>query len=351
MWGYSHALIRMYRRPRWPPLGVSLCDSVAERTSRYNAYVAGRRCVVVRNMPTVSVVVPTYNRSSRLEPTLRSALEQESIDVEVIVVDDASTDDTRDVVESFEDSRLRYRRHETNRGGSAARNTGIEIATGEYIAFLDDDDVWAPRKLRKQVDYLEQKPDDWVAAYCDFRVVSRSDGVPTRLRDWIGKRWSDRDARARPEGGEELIPTVLTGELPLGGSSTLLVERDVVKDIGGFDPAFPRHQDWEFVVRVLRAGQLAYVDEPLVEKRPSGSPSVERVAEGKRLLFKKYNDEIRTAERDDRDIVGTHRFVLAKHYYMDGDFHRGTKYLLRSSVEPIPLVRVLCIGLYAKLRG
>jgi glycosyltransferase involved in cell wall biosynthesis len=300
-------------------------------------------------MTAVSVVVPTYNRSSRLGSTLQSALDQTLTDIEVVVVDDASTDDTRSVATSFDDPRVRYLRHETNEGGAAARNTGIEAATGEYVAFLDDDDVWDPRKLERQRAYLDDKSDDWVAAYCDFRVVSQSNDAVARLRDWIGRRWSDRETRRRPEGGEELIPTVLAGELPLGGSSTLFVERDVAESVNGFDPAFPRHQDWEFLVRVLRAGKLGYVDEPLVSKRPSGRPSVEKVAEGKRLLFEKYNDEIRAAERS-KDIVGTHRFVLAKHYYMAGQFRRGTKYLSRSSVEPVPLARVLCIGLYDKLR-
>ncbi len=99
----------------------------------------------------ISVVVPTRNRSALLATTLRSALVQRGVDFEVLVVDEASTDDTLEVVDSFGDARIRVIRHTTAQGVSAARNHGVAEARGAWIAFLDDDDLWAPEKLELQL--------------------------------------------------------------------------------------------------------------------------------------------------------------------------------------------------------
>src|SRR5258705_13939604 len=105
-------------------------------------------------MSQVSVVIPTHNRSEFLRSAIASVLGQTYQDFELIVVDDASTDSTAEVVVSFNDSRIKFIRHQTNQGGSAARNTGIRASKCDYIAFLDDDDEWSPRKLSKQVEVL-----------------------------------------------------------------------------------------------------------------------------------------------------------------------------------------------------
>ena len=99
------------------------------------------------NYPVVSVVIPTYNRACLLGRAIQCVLNQSFQDIEVIVVDDASQDNSADIVNSLDDSRIKYLRHEKNRGGSSARNTGIKAARGEYIAFLDDDDEWMPTKI------------------------------------------------------------------------------------------------------------------------------------------------------------------------------------------------------------
>ena len=105
--------------------------------------------------PKVSVVITTYNRAALLPRAIRSVLAQTYEDYELIIVDDCSTDDTPEVVQRFADSRIRAVRHSDNRGQSAAVNTGIRLARGEYIAFLDDDDEWVDRKLSRQVRTLD----------------------------------------------------------------------------------------------------------------------------------------------------------------------------------------------------
>lgn len=101
--------------------------------------------------PFVSIVIPTYNRARFLGRLVRSVLNQTYKNFEVIVADDASTDDTAEIIKTFKDDRIRYIRHESNAGAAAARNTGIKASRGEYVAFQDSDDEWLPEKLEKQM--------------------------------------------------------------------------------------------------------------------------------------------------------------------------------------------------------
>ena len=103
----------------------------------------------------VSVILPVYNREKSLEYAMRSVLDQSYKDLELIVVDDASTIDLQPIVESFDDPRVKYIRQEENGGASVARNTGLAAAEGKYIAFQDSDDLWLPNKLQMQLDLLD----------------------------------------------------------------------------------------------------------------------------------------------------------------------------------------------------
>lgn len=102
-------------------------------------------------MPKVSVIIAAYNRAHLIGRALRTVLEQTYNDFEVIIVDDASTDNTENVIKSFDDARIKYIRHDKNKGAAAAWNTGIRASKGEYIAFQDSDDEWAEDKLEKQM--------------------------------------------------------------------------------------------------------------------------------------------------------------------------------------------------------
>ena len=124
--------------------------------------------------PCVSVILPTFNRADLLAPSVRSVLNQDFTDLELIVVDDGSTDHTTRVLDSIKDSRLQLLRLDSNRGQSAARNAGIEKSRGEFIAFQDSDDVWYRNKLSRQIDVFRSCPEVSVV-YSDMRRI-RSDG-------------------------------------------------------------------------------------------------------------------------------------------------------------------------------
>jgi glycosyltransferase involved in cell wall biosynthesis len=148
---------------------------------------------------TITVVITTYNRASLLSEAIKSVLNQTFSDFELIIVDDRSSDETPDVVASFQDSRIRYIRHEQNKGLAASRNTGLQYARGKYIAFLDDDDEWGPEKLALQLDAMEKseyhpclvytgKQSGWMEDYIfkGFTMGSSCMLIPTRKLAEIG---------------------------------------------------------------------------------------------------------------------------------------------------------------------
>lgn len=315
-------------------------------------------------MTTVSVVIPTYDSADTLPRAIDSALAQTHDDLEVLVVDDASTDETPAVVESYDDQRVELLGHDRNCGGSAARNTGIEAASGEFVALLDADDEWHPEKVERQVAALEPRSDSWVGAYCGVkRVLPRHveylrSITPERLKG------STTNTHYGEEGGEELLRDVLMRVGVFGGSSTLLVRHRVADEMGGFDESFPRHQDLEFLVRLLQRGTLAYVDDVLVRKypSPSGPPSAETVAEAKALLFSKFADEIRQLEQQGVPVTKNHQHELVRHYCMDGRWRDALGCLVRpdphlSHDRPIEADDVLdllwpvVLGVYATVSG
>lgn len=271
-------------------------------------------------MVTASVIIPTYNRAEVVSDAIDSALAQTLTDIEIIVVDDASTDNTEAVLSSYGD-KITYFTHDENQGGSAARNTGIEAASGEYIAFLDSDDTWASKKLERQITELETRDDDWIAAYCDFRqtrevqIVEKIDNLvrrPTGI-----------------EGDEEIIRRIFLRTFAHGGSSTLVVKKSIVDAIGGFDSSFQRHQDLEFLVRLLNRGKLAYVDEVLVFKHDTGNPSVEVVATAIQRFNEKYSGQME-ARGISEEVYRTQQFMMAKYDFRDGAFKKGMRRLRNS---------------------
>lgn len=296
-------------------------------------------------MTRASVIIPTYDRAEVLPRAIDSVLAQSFKELELIVVDDASTDETESVVRSYEDPRITYLSHDTNRGGSAARNTGIEASTGEYVAFLDSDDEWLPTKLERQITHLNARQPEWVAVYCDYRIVR------TGLTSWVRDVFSDvietTDSGPR-EGGEELIPALLTERFGHGGASTLLVKRTAIARIDGFDESFSRHQDLEFLIRLLHVGKLAHLAECLVLKHQFDTPSAEAVIKGKREFLAKFADEIEAVEPSTSDIYDYHRYKIAQYCFRDGQFRRGLSYLQRSTA---PAPRQMASLAYAVLTG
>jgi len=276
----------------------------------------------------VSVIITAYNESQAIHRAINSALSQTFENIEIIIIDDNSTDDTLKLIKEYSCiDKITIIKHKQNRGGSAARNTGIEAASGDYIALLDGDDRWKPRKITKQVELIESSSNDVVAVYCDFDIESQ--GV-AKVREKLSKLLiSDADSvgsNSIPhEGGSELIPYILSMQFRLGGSSTLLIKRSIAEEIGGFDERFPRHQDWEFLIRLLKQGSIRRVDQKLVVKYDDDIHSSQDIFKSKRLFFDKFSEEIYNSQQNEFDILGPHIRHLSYSYLQDGHFYQGFK--------------------------
>lgn len=200
-------------------------------------------------MPLVSVVIPTHDRATILPRAITSVLAQTHADLELIVVDDASTDDTQDRLAAYDDDRVRViRRTRRSGGASAPRSDGMAEARGDWIAFLDSDDEWLPHKLTAQ---LEAASADTALVYSRIREV-HLDGEVTLFP-------SPQHLTRLPTGD-------VTGAL-LGANfvatSTMMIARAWADRVGGFDARLPGSEDWEWCLRVaLAGGSYAAVDEP-----------------------------------------------------------------------------------------
>jgi glycosyltransferase involved in cell wall biosynthesis len=196
---------------------------------------------------TISVVIPTYNRRRLLERALASIQQQTRTPHEVIVVDDGSTDDTSDAIcKRFPN--VRYIRQE-NCGVSAARNRGVHEATGNWLAFLDSDDEWLPKKLERQVEALQSRPD--------------------RLLCHTSEIWIRRGRRVNPmKKHEKFGGLIFQACLPLCiiSPSSAVLHRSLLEEIGLFDETLPVCEDYDLWLRVCARHPVLYLDEPLIVK-------------------------------------------------------------------------------------
>lgn len=199
-------------------------------------------------MPKVSVIIPTYNRAHYIRETIDSVLAQTYPDYEIIVVDDGSTDKTAEVLKHY-NGRIRYYCFPENKGISAARNFAIEQARGKYIAFLDDDDLWMPEKLEKQVAVLENNPE--LAFVCSGAYVIDAHGEVTA-------RW----CRA---GAQETFECLYDQNFVL--NLTVILRRECFAAVGGFDPKLPSTQDYDLWLRLAKRYKFSYVDSCLAKYR------------------------------------------------------------------------------------
>jgi glycosyltransferase involved in cell wall biosynthesis len=210
---------------------------------------------MVLPMTDVTVVVPTHNRSRLLALTLRSALWQQHVDLEVVVVDDGSTDDTAQLVASLDDPRIHRLHHPTSQGVSAARNHGIARARGRWVAFLDDDDLWAPDKLARQLQAAHHTGHAW--AYTGAVSVD----VEQRL---FG-------SSTPPPPPEEVLARLPRWNPMPGGCSNVIASSALLQATGPFDRQLVNLADWDLWIRIARAaGPPAWVRSPLVGYRLHG---------------------------------------------------------------------------------
>ena len=280
-------------------------------------------------MPAVSVVIVTYNKADTVGAAIESVLRQTFSDLEILVVDDGSTDDTARKVAAYGE-RVRYIR-KMNGGTGSARNRGIQEARSRYVAFLDGDDLWLPRKLERQMEAFGKEP-GLIATQCGAYCVDQD------LRVF--------ETRRCVSGKDTLREFLFFGNLP-AFSSTLIARRDVFDRVGGFALDLVILSDWDMACRLAQAGTLRSVPELLVlyrhyPKNQSRNVKI-HVWSGVRALWRFFK-----RNRTDPEILAMERRAWARFYAMIGggcvrnrDWERGLAWTckaLRTSPAVLPYV-------------
>jgi glycosyltransferase involved in cell wall biosynthesis len=274
-------------------------------------------------MPLVTVVITAFNAASFISQTLDSVLAQDFEDIEVLVIDGGSTDGTVGIVSAYlAPVRLIVGGRLTK---SAGRNVGIAAAKGEYIAFVDADDLWLPHKLSRQAEYLENTPHvHWVYSDCFI------------LDDCSGQTSSTWSSRTRLQAGRIMEPLLLDCFIP---SPTPMIRRSVFSKVGVFDESFLRHEpeDWDMWLRIAARFSAGLINEPLAVLRVHPASLTARedlrlTADGALAVVK------RALDRNPSVSAGRGKEALAKWHL---SFGRGLAALGRSSDARTLLARAI----------
>ena len=260
------------------------------------------------NKPIVSVIIPTYNREEVLPRAIKSVLNQIFKDFELVIVDDGSTDNTKDVVKNFNDDRVKYF-YQKNQGVSAARNLGIKKARGKYIAFLDSDDEWLPEKIEKQISLFKNNTSlDFIG--CKRIVVNNKKEYKEKI-----------DFNKEEVSSKKYFKLSLKGNLrTVCLTSGLVVKRKIIEKVGFFDKNLPSGQDLDMWWRIFeKGGKFDFVDDYLYKYYEDNNDSLSSSFKGNYknqiYLFKKhYNFIKRYPKVHSRrlQIIGTHCMLAGK---------------------------------------
>lgn len=264
--------------------------------------------------PLVSIILPTYNRADFLRRSIDSVLNQTFCDFELIIVDDASTDSSKEVIDTFDDQRIIYLEHERNLGGSAARNTGIRAARGNFIAFQDSDDEWLPEKLEKQMKIMEDAPANVGVVYTGFWRINGDN-----------KEYIPGPAQQVKEGN--INQELLKGNFVT--TQAVLVKKECFQEAGLFDETLPRLQDWELFLRLAKHFEFRYIPEPLVHSfftEGSISSKPEALIEAIEIILKKHLNEYKIYPK----IYADQLFCLAVLYHFQYDIKKCREYFIKA---------------------
>jgi len=280
--------------------------------------------------PAISIIIPTWNRAQFIAPTIDSVLKQTYKNHEIIVVDDGSTDNTREVLEAYRDKITCIVKR--NGGVSSARNTGIQASQGQYIAFVDDDDLWLPEKLSLQMQLMENNPAMGLV-YCGA-IKIKKDG--------------ERIGETRPEKRGAIFNELVCSNYIVGSASAAMVRREVFPRAGYFDENLSPCADWDCWIRIAQFYDIDYVEAPLVKLtiHDSMQKNISAMEKDTFYILDKYwpelGNEQQTIERKNY-IYSNHSSNFAWKYYSAGD-GQSFKRLIHKALEYYPLNTIFIPG-------
>jgi glycosyltransferase involved in cell wall biosynthesis len=266
------------------------------------------------NQPLVSVILPTYNRAHIVSKSLQSVLAQTYRNFEVIVIDDGSTDNTKEIITTIarKDSRVKYFKNNENKGPAGARNVGINLAKGELIAFIDDDVEWVPDKLEKQVNLLQTLPENYTVVYSGVYKIFNDKKIYFSPRDVYSK--------------EGIVFNFFFKGM-LGDTPSMLVRKSALFNVGLFDEKLPISEDRELAFRLSKKYKFEVIDEPLYISydTPNSASKQEGAIYARALeyILEKHIDDF----KKDKKALAHLYFLCGKNYILDNQKKLGLKYL------------------------
>ena len=265
--------------------------------------------------PKVSVIIPNYNYGRYLRKTIDSVLAQSYPNVEVVVVDDGSKDNSLEILREYEGKVLTI--EQRNGGVSSARNSGVKNSDGEFVAFLDADDLWLPEKLEKQIAKFQANPEIGMV-HCAMTYIDAEDRVKneieTGLDGWIS---------------EEFLR--FERSCVVGAGSTALVPRAVFDEVGGFDSRQTTAADWDFSYRIASKYEIGYVRESLVLYRLHGTNMHGNIAAMEHDMLLGYEKAFANgATANPRESYGNLHKTLAGSYFHVGNYRAFARHALKS---------------------
>jgi glycosyltransferase involved in cell wall biosynthesis len=289
---------------------------------------------MAENSPTVSVIIPTYNRAQLLSRSIQSVLNQTYQDFEIIIVDDASTDDTEEVISNLDNEKIRYLRHEKNKGAAAARNTGIKAARGSYIAFQDSDDEWLFEKLEKQMKIFETAPPNVGVVYTGYYRIKGNDiTYVSPLRHT--KRDGDVHEQILRKGG-------------LTCTQSIVVPKYYLEKVGMFDENLPRLQDLELTIRLSKHYHFKFINEPLLKvyyTEVSISADQDALVKASMIVLEKHFKEY----NKDKRLIANYYYRYGNFLCMSGDIKKGRNFLYKAvkafPFDYKPIIKILLSSL------
>jgi len=282
----------------------------------------------------VSVIIPCFNSEKWIKFTLESVYQQSYKNIEIILIDDGSTDNTKSIIKNYyKDIKYIFKKNE---GPAAARNVGLKIATGEYIAFLDSDDLWDHQKIKKQVDYLDNHG-EIALVFNNVKVINEENEIQYITNKKV------------PMNKKKLIRDLYLGKIGMN-TPTIMIRRSVFDEVNGFDESLKRREDHYLMIEIAAKFQVIFMEDSLTSVRVN-SKSISRTTKPDELLelyspfLKKTVDNFPFLKKYQNTAYSRIYNSISRGYWKLGNNKDALKYIMESiRLRPLfPLNYVLMI--------
>jgi len=264
----------------------------------------------------VSVIIPTYNRAGTILKSVKSVLEQTYQNIEIIIVDDGSSDNTEDIINKLNSKKIRYVKHSKNMGAGAARNTGIKAARGKYISFQDSDDEWLPEKLEKQIEVIAGLPIEFGVVYCGILKIGCNKNI--YMPSFKNITLMDGD-----------IYQILLDEIMIG-TVMILARRECFEAAGIFDETLKTLEDWELCLRIAGKYKFKFIKDVLVYSYHSSDGVGEfKDYESSERIYQMHKEAINKSKK----AVYRFNYMLGCHLLAAGQMPEGRRKILNAMLN------------------